>query len=251
MAMIHMGSMDWTDIRKGVIEAPCQGCPRNEAKIPVHLPRAGNPMKVRFLVVSQEPAFSWKAGGSVVAVERMLALCRTAKEGIPAFNEARQVDPVVRLLQVFGNFDPSEGPIYWTHALKCVPRNSDRDVNKEWRKCAKACQVHLMNEVWALGDLNLNVMAVGKYALEMCLNAFDGQDIDQELSISEFMQSNTLPLSFKLRSKDGVVKTISLFIYTNPSSEVCKVKKVGGRMTVDELQELETKRVREILAAKK
>ncbi|OPY30902.1 MAG: hypothetical protein A4E32_02146 [Methanomassiliicoccales archaeon PtaU1.Bin124] len=218
--------------------------------MPVHLLRSGNPKAVKFLVVSQEPAFSWRAKGPGPAEERMIGLCRTAKEGSPVFKEAREVDPVVRLIQIFGTFDPTDGPVYWTHALKCIPRNGDRDVNKEWRKCAKACQVHLMNEIWALGGESLNVMAVGKYALEMCLNAFDDQDIDQELSISEFMQASSLPLSFKLRSKDGAVKNITLFVYTNPSSEVCKVKKVGGKMTVEELQELETKKVRDILAKK-
>jgi len=216
----------------------------------VHLPRGQDPRKVKFLVISQEPSFSWRAKGAETAMAKMADLCRNAKEGTPSFKEAREVDPVVRLVQVFGNFDPSEGQVYWTHAMKCIPRNSDRDVNKEWRKCANACKAHLLREIWALGDSNLNVMAVGKYALEMCLNLFDDQDIDQELSISEFMQSSSLPLVYKLRSKEGAVKNITLFVYTNPSSEVCKVKKVGGKMTVDEIQELETRKVRDVLAKK-
>ena len=245
-----MPSNDWTSVSNGVKQEPCAGCPRNDGKMPVHIPRVADPSKVKFLVVSQEPAFTWRAKGAEAAEAKMSDLCKNAKEGTPAFKEAREVDPIVRLVQVFGNFDVSDGPAYWTHALKCIPRNGDRDVNKEWRKCAKACQQHLMNEVWALGGPSLNVMAVGKYALEMCLNAFDGQDIDQELSISEFMQANALPLSYKLKSKDGVVKNITLFVYTNPSSEVCKVKKVGGKMTVDEIQEIESKKVREILAKK-
>lgn len=245
-----MPAQDWTSIRKAVKDEACSGCPRNDGKMPVHLPRNADPRKIKFLVVSQEPTFAWRAKGAAAAEAKMVDLCKNAKEGTASFKEAREIDPMVRLIQVFGNFDPAEGQVYWTHALKCIPKNSDRDVNKEWRKCAKACQNHFMNEVWTLGDASLNVMAIGKYALEMCLNAFDDQDIDQELSISEFMQTNSLPLSYKLKSKDGTVKNVTLFVYTNPSSEVCKVKKVGGKMTVDELQELETKKVKEILAKK-
>lgn len=243
-----MGSLEWTGIREAIKNAPCPACPRSDDKMAVHLPRTGDPKKVKFLVVSQEPSFIWRSTeGPTAAEQRMILLCKTAKDGTPANSAAREIDPIVRLVQVFDLFDPTEGAVYWTHALKCVPRNSDRDVNKEWRKCSKACQVHLMKEIWALGGMNLNILAVGKYALEMCLNAFDGQDIDQELSISEFMQTSSLPITYKLRSKDGAVKIISLFVYTNPSSEVCKVKKVGGKRTVDEIQELETRKVRDLL----
>lgn len=245
-----MGPLEWTGIRDGIKDLPCPGCPRSDDKMAVHLPRTGDLKKVKFLVISQEPSFIWRSsGGPTAAEQKMVLLCRTAKDG--ALAAAKEIDPIVRLVQVFDLFDPSEGNVYWTHALKCLPRTSDRDVNKEWRKCAKSCQAHLLKEIWALGGMNLNILAVGKYALEMCLNAFDGQDIDQELSISEFMQSSSLPITYKLRSKDGEVKTISLFVYTNPSSEVCKVKKVGGKRTVDEIQELETKKVREMLGTKK
>ena len=98
-----------------------------------------------------------------------------------------------------------------------------------------------------LGKTNLNVIAFGKYALELCLNVLDDQDIDQELSISDFMQGHRLPLIYKLKFKNGVTKTITLFIFTNPSSDVVKISKSGGRMTTEEIQEIETKRIREIL----
>ena len=44
-----------------------------------------------------------------------------------------------------------------------------------------------IEELRLLGKQEINIIAFGKYALELCLHAFDDQDIDQELSISEFM----------------------------------------------------------------
>jgi hypothetical protein len=48
----------------------------------------------------------------------------------------------------FNVFDHSEGRIYWTHALKCVPANGDRYVNKERRRAAMKCRKHFVkNEI--------------------------------------------------------------------------------------------------------
>jgi uracil-DNA glycosylase len=237
---------NWESVRSKV-KGPCPGCPRDRTKMPVHLPRTVDPSKVDFLIVSQEPGFWLRQFGSGEAVEqRLTALCRNG--GPP--DELKKANPLTKIVQLFGNLDPAEGRVYWTHALKCVPANGDRDVNKEWRKAATKCQEHFLIELKDLGQDELNVVAFGKYALEMCLAVFDGQDIDQELSISEFMQSVKLPLTYKHRFKDGSSKNINLFVFTNPSSEVVKVMKSGGKMTTEEIQELEGRKVREIVQTK-
>jgi hypothetical protein len=103
----------------------------------------------------------------------------------------------------------------------------------------------------SLGKGELNILAFGKFALEMCLHVFEGQDIDQDLSISEFIQSSRLPISYRYKFKDGTVKNINLFVFTNPSSEIVKIRKTGGKLTAEEIQDLETTRIREILKTKK
>ena len=148
---------------------------------------------------------------------------------------------------MFGNFDPSGDRVYLTHALKCIPSAGDKDINKEWRRAATKCEEHFIAELRSLGNAELNVLAFGKFALEMCLHVFEGQDIDQDISISEFMQSSRLPLAYRYKFKDGTVKSINLFVFTNPSSEIVKIRKAGGRMTVEEIQELETNRILEII----
>jgi hypothetical protein len=234
----------WSGVSANV-HGRCSGCPRDPQKVPV-LFEPKEPGKVDFVIVSQEPGHWLRPLGEGVTT-KLVAL--TLGKGSP--DEVRRANPLSKVAQIFGPFDPSASKIYWTHALKCVPLNGDRDVNKEWRKAATRCREHFISELKVLGKNELNVLAFGKYALELCLNVLDGQDIDQELSISEFMQSVKLPLVYKYRFKDGSVKNVNLYVFTNPSAEVVKVMKSGGKMTADEIQELEMKRIQESLAPRK
>ncbi len=204
------------------------------------------PGKVDFVIVSQEPGHWLRSLGNGGA-SKLTSL--TLGQGSP--EDIKKANPLSKAAHIFGPFDPSSSRVYWTHALKCVPVNGDRDVNKEWRKAATKCREHFIGELKVLGKGELNVLAFGKYALELCLNVLDGQDIDQELSISEFMQSVKLPLVYKYRFKDGSVKNVNLYVFTNPSAEVVKVMKSGGKMTADEIQELEIKKIQETFGARK
>lgn len=217
--------------------------------MPVMFERRSPPGAVEFISLSQEPGYWLRQLQSSEAIESKLAsLCSDAA---PSPEELRKANPLVKVAQIFGRFDPTGDRIYWTHALKCVPTNGDRDINKEWRRAATRCGEHLREEFRVLGNSEVNLLAFGKYALEMCLAVLDGQDVDQELSISEFMQTNKLPIVYKYRFKDGASKTINLFVFTNPSSEVVKIMKSGGKMTVEEIQELEIKKIKELLGARR
>jgi hypothetical protein len=237
--------VDWAGLVDKV-SSPCPGCPRNNEKMTVLFERKGPLENVEFLVLSQEPGF-WLRSNPTKAVDDLMRLCKTGNRSVP---EVKQANPLIKILQIFNNFDPAADRVYWTHALKCIPSRSDRDVNKEWRKAATRCEEMLLDEVRLLGKREINIIAFGKYALEMCLHAFDGQDIDQELSISEFMQSNRLPLVYKHKFKDGTVKNVTLFVYTNPSSDVVTIKKSGGGMTVEQIQDIETTRIASMLQPK-
>ncbi len=236
----------------GIVEkvrGQCPGCPRNGDKMPVMFGRSAHAGQVDVVIVSQEPGHRLRSLASGdEAASRLASLCGK-NDASPA--ELRDVGPLSKVREIFGRFDPSSSRVYWTHALKCVPLNGDRDINKEWRKAATRCEAHLVDELRHLGAAHLNVVAFGKYPLEMCLHLLDGQDIDQELSISEFMQNSRLPLSFRYKFKDGTVKSIDLFVLTNPSSEVVKIVKSGGKRSVDEIQELEIARLREIVQPKR
>jgi hypothetical protein len=243
--MAEMEIVNWEGLIAKVM-GPCAGCPRNGSKSPVIFDRRSSLGNVEFVVVSQEPGF-WLKASQAKAEESLLRLCKTGKPTLP---EVRQANPLSKIIQIFANFDPADDRIYWTHALKCIPSKSDRDINKEWRKAATRCEEMFLDEVRLLGGKDLNIITFGKYALELCLHTFNGQDIDQELSISEFMQTNRLPLSYKIKFKDGMTKTVSLYVFGNPSSEVVNIRKSGGKMTVEEIQDIETKRIQEMMLGK-
>jgi len=245
--MAYVATDTWEGVRE-LAKDRCNGCPRGQSKIPLIFARTKPQTIVDFLILAQEPGYWLRPLGNPEAAERRLAtICRESR---PDSEEGKKANPLSKVIQIFGNFDPSGERVYLTHALKCIPSVSDRDINKEWRKAATKCEELFIAELHALGKNDLNVLAFGKFALEMCLHAFEGQDIDQDLSISEFMQSSRLPLSYRYKFKDGVVKNINLFVFTNPSSEIVKIRKTSGRMTVEEVQELETTRIREILKRK-
>ena len=212
-------------------------------KPPIIFDRKASLDNVDFIVVSQEPGF-WMRTEKAGAEEAIVAL--QDRESRPSPRSGRRTRSA-RSSRFSAISIQTGDPIYWTHALKCIPSRSDRDVNKEWRKAATRCEEMFLDEIHLLGKKDLSIIAVGKYALELCLNAFADQDIDQELSISEFMQNNRFPLAYKYKFKDGTVKNISLYVYGNPSSEVVTIKKTGGKMTVEEIQEIETRRIRELL----
>lgn len=242
--MANIANVTWEGLRANV-KGRCNGCPRDPSKIPLIFARCTSPSLVDFLVLSQEPGYWLRSSTSGEAAEQRLA--KLCKESGSNSEECKLANPLSKVIQIFGNFDPTGGRVYLSHALKCIPVGSDKDINREWRKAATKCEEHFIAELRSLGKAELNVVAFGKFALEMCLNVFEGQDIDQDISISEFMQSSRLPLSYRYKFKDGMVKTVTMFVFTNPSSEIVKIRKTGGRMTVEEIQELESARIRDIL----
>ena len=220
----------------------CAGCPRIKVKDPLLVNRdPGSLQKVRFVIIAQEPEFALR--GKVAESEKaLIALCKGGQAG-PATKSAPS-HPAMKMVLVFGGFDPAKDDIYLTHALKCCPSTSDRDITKEWRKAGRACSEHLRGELERFGQEEINVLAIGKYATELCLFLFDGQDIDPDLSISEVMQSNRMPLVYHVKWKSGRSQRFNLFLFTNPGKDVCTVQRKGGKMTVDEIQALEGEMLR-------
>ena len=163
----------------------------------------------------------------------------------------KQANPLSKMLQIFGNFDPSTSSIYWTHALKCVPSKGDRDINKEWRRAATRCEDMFLDEMRVLGKAELNMVAFGKYALELCLTC-SGRSRHGPRAEHQRVHANEPPAtSYKHKFKDGTDKRVNLFVFTNPSNDTVKINKSGGRMTVEEIQEIESKRIQEIFSQKR
>jgi hypothetical protein len=239
--MVGGSGEDWRSV-----VGDCSGCPRSKERLPLLLTRDSVSLKrVRFVVISQEPGFALRAKGRS-AEQYLASLCKGPLPGTAAYGDDQTAQSVAKVVSIFDRFDPTKDDIYWTYALKCCPITSDRDITREWRKAGRTCAEHLKAELERIGHDDIYVLAIGKYATEMCLYLLDDQDIDQDLSISEVMQGNKLPLVYQKKWKDGKVQRFHLFLFTNPGKDVCTVQRKGGKMTVDEIQGLEATRIREL-----
>ncbi|MBD3190468.1 MAG: hypothetical protein GF308_07480 [Candidatus Heimdallarchaeota archaeon] len=48
--------------------------------------------------------------------------------------KTQESSPINSIQKIFEKtFNPTTEEIYWTHALKCVPRKSDKTIQKEWK----------------------------------------------------------------------------------------------------------------------
>jgi hypothetical protein len=74
-----------------------------------------------------------------------------------------------QVLEIIGRpFDPFDDTIYWTHALKCIPKN-DQNIRSQWSKCSTACIGNLRSELDSMRESELLVIALGKYATGITL----------------------------------------------------------------------------------
>ena len=89
----------WAGVSANV-HGRCQGCPRDPQKVPV-LFEQKEPSKVDFIVVSQEPGHWLRPLGNGAA-SKLTSL--TVGQG--ASEEVRKANPLSKVAQIFGPFDP-------------------------------------------------------------------------------------------------------------------------------------------------
>ena len=115
-------------------------CARGGSDYPMVLfPLEGRKIKIKAVVISQEPAagrVEWVSSKDSNSVEH-----RLWKEG--RSNETPHKLPK-QIQKIIGRtYDAYDDTIYWTHALKCIPEE-DADIGDEWRYCSPHCinQLH-------------------------------------------------------------------------------------------------------------
>lgn len=166
-------NMSWKELRTSIKNCTFIDCPRNKNKSPILFDRNEIFLsEIKFLVVSQEPGFSLRKNcdSSTEAMEKYLIdRCLQLKP--------IGTSPVNKMIEIFDNFDLSKDKIYWTHALKCVPAKSDKDINKEWRVCARWCATHFKNELSLIPSKQLAIITIGRYALALCKHVFEDEKL--------------------------------------------------------------------------
>ena len=199
----------WSHLRKTIKECPYTDCPRNENKIPLLFDRDETSLsKTKFMVVSQEPGTSLKKkfGSDAETMEKHLVEdCLNSKSGGSS--------PINKMIEIFGkNFNPLTDEIYWTHALKCLPMESDTEIGKIWKECAPYCVNHFKNELNLIPSKKLAIITIGGYAIALCRHIFEGKDLASGEKITQYIKNADIEKKFKFGEKE-----ISLFPFLHPS----------------------------------
>jgi len=201
--------MNWNHLRENVKNCSYTNCPRNKDKLPILFEREETSLsKIKFVVVSQEPGTSLKKkfGSDAETMEKHLVEdCLNSKSGGSS--------PINKMIEIFGkNFNPLSDEIYWTHALKCIPINSDREIEKMWKKCASYCVNHFKNELNLIPSKKLAIIAIGGYALALCRHVLEGKDLASIDKITKYIVSTDTEKKFTFGEKE-----IFLFPFLHPS----------------------------------
>jgi len=202
-------SATWSHLRKTIKECPYTNCPRNKNKLPILFGREETSLsKIKFVVVSQEPGISLKKkfDSDAETMEKYLVKdCLKLTSG--------GTSPINKMIEIFGkNFNPLSDEIYWTHALKCVPKENDREIGKMWKKCASFCANHFKNELSLIPSKKLAIIAIGGYALALCRHVFEGKDLASIDKITKYIISTDTEKKFTFGEKE-----IFLFPFLHPS----------------------------------
>ena len=187
---------------------------------------------VRAIFVSQEPSHYYreplglKDGNSVRL--RILETC--ADRNHPdRRNRTNLVSEICRLAACDKmQFDPGKDKIYWTHALKCVPASSNSDIGKDWNKCAPSCVRILREEIRLCPSKRIALVAIGGWALGMCLGATSNETEDLRRigvpKITDFIWNSPLPVR---------IGKFDLYAFIHPShkEQVLALLKKGTQRT--------------------
>lgn len=205
----------WAELRSCVERCIFQDCPRNiGGRLHVFFERKEDSLThIRFVAVSQDPGVALKSKHHLTTSEEIeTALRRDARKKFePSENVAR--NPRDRIRQIFQKeFDPSTSDIYWTHALKCLPIQSDKEIDDHWEKSAPLCVKYFKEELDLTPSRKLIVIAFGGYALAMCLHVLDGGPLVDSQRVTEYIKTCSIDRTFPYGDKD-----VSLFAFLHPA----------------------------------
>jgi len=206
--------MNWDELRKSVKNCQFDDCPRYKDKFKILFDREESSLsKIKFVVVSQEPGYSLKKQhdfkNSLDVEEFLISECLKKIDN--------KATPINRVKSIFrkDKFNPTTDEIYWTHALKCIPKESDKGIHKAWKNCTSSnCVKHFKNELKLIPTRNLIVIPMGNYALTLCRHVLEkNHSLKKVGGISEYIRTFDIEKRYQLNEKE-----ILLFPFLHPSN---------------------------------
>ena len=206
---------NWDELRKSVKKCQFDDCPRHKDKFKILFDREESSLsKIKFVVVSQEPGYSLKKRkkpfkNSEEVEEFLISECLKEKDN--------KATPINRVKNIFrkDKFNPTTDEIYWTHALKCIPKESDKGIHKAWKNCASLnCVKHFINELKLIPSRKLIVIPMGNYALTLCRHILEeDHPLSKVGGISKYIRTFNVEKIFPFEDKE-----ILLFPFLHPSN---------------------------------
>jgi hypothetical protein len=214
---------------------------------PIIFKRSDNPDGIKFVVISQDPGFSARKKFDN-NIEKMK---KCWYEQLKSDDKPKKSSPISLMKEIFNNFDIYHDRVYWTHSLKCIPWDTDKQIRRDWKKCAPECMKILKEELLKTSADELVVITMGVYALTMLCGVVDNFSIEEcdyhlikklkPIKLNSFIEKHTneLPLNKEFRTSDGtLIKKLTIYPFYHPSAWIKKnnpYNRLKTRM-IDELK---------------
>jgi uracil-DNA glycosylase len=124
--------------------------------------------------------------------------------------------PISLMKEIFHNFDIYRDHVYWTHALKCIPWKTDKQIERDWIFCAPYCSERLKEELKASSEEELVIITFGAYALTLILNIVkERESLCEIVKLKDWIDINRVPYikEFAYGSPSDAESKRSLRIY--------------------------------------
>lgn len=174
--------------------------------------RPDNLNKIKFVVVSQEPGVSARKKYKNIEDMKRFWCEELNKSELPASRSS----PIYLMKEIFPHFDIYHDQIYWTHALKCIPWKTDKQIERDWMFCAPYCSERLKEELKASSEEELVIITFGAYALTLILNIVkERKSLCEIVKLKDWFDINPVPYikEFAYGSPSDAESKKSLRIY--------------------------------------
>ena len=198
--------------------------------LPIFFKRSDNLAAIKFVVISQDPGFSARKDYHCNIEEMKRCWC----EELKSEDRSNKSSPISLMKEIFNNFDIYHDRVYWTHSLKCIPWDTDKQIRCDWKKCAPECMKILKEELLKIPADELVVITMGVYALRMLCGVVDTFSIEEcdyqikklkPIKLKSLIEKHTneLPLNKEFRTSDGtLIKKLTIYPFYHPSAWIKK-----------------------------
>ena len=234
---IHESFNDWSDLRNRILDCDMKKCSRHHKpgckRISVLFDREGIRQEKKVMVlISQDPAVELRKeiDDAEKIEEKLVEDCQRNDFGdkpISPYPNGRLKEMLQRI------FNPRKDPIYWTHSLKCLPKERNPEIGSDWPTAGQYCTNYLRNELLLLAKEEIVIIAFGRYAINASLSVLGKQQIPPEQRLLDYLTviRDTTKSDWDTLTFHWENRTVRLYVFPHPRWESLwgakKIRKAG------------------------